>query len=75
LFDHDDWETAAGPPAQGIRKLSYAASFADAAIARAAELGLAGPERIDALYGRVLGGPPGKKKYGFYLGAFPYQKR
>ena len=71
-FDHDDWEIVRGGPDQ-IRKLSYAASFADAAIGRAHELGVSWPAKIDALYGRRLTGTPGKRKYGWYLGAFPYQ--
>lgn len=72
LFDHDDWETARGEPAVAIRQFSYADGFADAAIARATEWGLTASARIDALYGRRLLGPPGKRQYGWYLGAFPY---
>jgi hypothetical protein len=73
-FDHDDWEIVRGKPEVAMTKLSHAASFAPAAIARATELGLTGEAKIDALFGQRLVGTPGEKAYGWFLGNFPYTR-
>ncbi|NUO47791.1 MAG: hypothetical protein HOV80_02925 [Polyangiaceae bacterium] len=76
-YDHDDHEADAGSPAQVIPRLSYSASFAEAALARVKELGAEGGKRVDAIYGVYYPAPPGPnaKGKGWYLGSFKLDKK
>jgi hypothetical protein len=75
FFDQDHWESGDGPLEQILPRLSHAASFATAALARARELGALGGTRVDALFGSCFPAKPGPNTTGrgWYLGAFPFR--
>lgn len=73
-YDHDYHEVADGSPEVILPRFSHGASFAPAAIDRAAELGLTDPAQIDVLFDHWYAGPPGRYDYGWFLGAFPFER-
>lgn len=75
-YDHDFLEAELGELSGLLPQFSHAASFAEAALTAATELGISGERYVSLLYDHAYTAQPGPMKgaAGWFLGSFPFTR-